>query len=355
MNTRETVQLLKKLIRTPSLSGTEDQIGRMLFDWCSTSGLEAETYGKNLVIRIGQKGGNRLLLNSHLDTVAPVPSWKTDPFEPIMEGAKIYGLGANDAKGCVASMLSAAVNLKSEEIGGEVILALTAEEETGNSMEGLEGLIDKLGELDASVIGEPTDLAVCHAQKGLLVLEVETLGVARHAAHAHRIGGKNAAIEAARAILALEGWHPGESHEVLGLVTCQVTTLHGGTRRNVIPDRCVFVLDVRTTPMLTPEEIVHEISKKTNANVRVLDDRMKPLQTDISAKIVVAAKEARPGTPVVASSTMSDAVWTRHLPTIKVGPGKTERSHTAGEFITRDELHSGVAFYEKLIRNYFAK
>lgn len=355
MNTRDTARLLKNLIRIPSMSGGEELIARTLLQWCQKRGLSVETFGKNLVIRIGDNPQKRLLLNSHIDTVAPVPSWVTDPFTPKEEGDRIIGLGANDAKGCVVSMLGAVVNLSKQKIDGEVVLALTAEEESGNAKEGLGGLTGKLGEFHASVIGEPTNLTICHAQKGLIVLEVETTGVARHAAHAHRVPGNNAAKEAARAILALENWHPGPNHDILGQMTCEVTTIHGGTRRNVIPDRCTFTLDLRTTPMLSTEEIVRQIKDRTKSKVRVLDDRMKPLQTDKSSDIVIAAQQAAPGSQVVASSTMSDAVWTRHVPTIKVGPGKTERSHTAGEFVTKDELRKGVSFYEKLILNYFAK
>lgn len=355
MNSREIVGLLKKLIRIPSMSGGEELISGMLANWSTQQGLPVERFGKNLVFRIGSNPHKRLLLNSHLDTVAPVPSWETDPFTPLDDGNKIVGLGANDAKGCVASMLGAVINLKEEHIDGEVVLALTCEEETGNKEEGLGGLIPKLGKLHASVIGEPTNLSICHAQKGLLVLEVETKGMARHAAHAHRLPGKNAAIEAARAILALENWHPGPKHDILGPMTCEITTIHGGTRRNVIPDRCAFTLDLRTTPMLSTQEIVRMIEDRTGSIVRVLDDQMKPMQTDLDSNIVTAAKIAAPKAKVLPSSTMSDAVWTRHIPTIKVGPGKTERSHTAGEYITRNELLGGVAFYEKLITTYFSE
>ncbi|MCP4680130.1 MAG: M20 family metallo-hydrolase [Deltaproteobacteria bacterium] len=347
------IGLLETMVGIPSVSGDEERMADTVHTWALEQGLRAARADRNVVIRIGGGNGKRLLLNSHLDTVAPVKSWQTDPFSPVREGDRIIGLGANDAKGCVAAMLSAAVKLNHSEVSGEVILALTVEEESGGTENGLMNLLPTLGDLDAAVIGEPTDLAVCVAQKGLLILEVETAGVARHAAHAHRIDGQNATVEAARAIMALADWKPGPEHHLLGPTTCQITTIQGGTKRNVIPDRCVFCLDIRTVPGVETEELIGDVRERTGAEVRVRSDRMKPFETDDGAQIVLAARRARPDARTIASATMSDAVWTRHLPTIKVGPGKTERSHTAGEYIKGDELLDGVAFYEQLMKEFF--
>jgi acetylornithine deacetylase len=348
------VELLQKLVSIPSLSGAEGELANEIRAVATTQGLHVERHDRNLVITAGRPGGKRLLFNSHLDTVAPVASWTTDPFTPIKTDDRIIGLGANDAKGCIASMLCALQRCAHTELPGEVVLALTVDEEIEEVNEGLEILIGKLGRLDASVIGEPTNLAICRAQKGRIVLEVETSGLARHAAHAHRIDGKNAVVEAAKAIVALQGWKPNEDHPLLGSPTCEVTTVSGGEKQNVIPDTCVFCLDIRTTNDAPANRFVNTIEQITGGVVHILSDRLKPFETEKNSEIVTAAKKARPEAPVVASSTMSDAVWTRHLPTVKIGPGKTERSHTAGEHITLDELVEGVGFYEKLIHAYFA-
>ena len=187
-----------------------------------------------------------------------------------------------------------------------------------------------------------------------MVLEVETSGLARHAAHAHSIEGGNAVVEAAKAVLALEDWTPGDTHPLLGSPTCEITTIAGGDKQNVIPDKCVLCLDIRTTDDAPARDYIGTIEKITGGVVRVLSDRLKPFETNENSRIVSAARLARPHAPIVASATMSDAVWTRHLPTVKIGPGKTERSHTAGEYITFDELGDGAAFYEKLVQAYFA-
>lgn len=348
MTSPDPVALLKDLVTVPSLSGNEGAIARLIFERATAWGLHAEIAGRNVIIRVGPRSGPRLLLNSHLDTVAPVTGWPHDPFTPAEREGRISGLGANDAKGCVASMLCAAVHLATTNLQGQLVLALTVDEEIGGGGEGLERLVAELGDLDAAVIGEPTGLDICVAQKGLLILEVETTGDARHAAHAHRLPGTNAIAEAARAIAALDGWSPGFDDPLLGPVTCHVTTIEGGTRRNVIPDRCRFCLDIRTVDGDGNETLVAEVRRRTGAEVRVRSDRLKPFATDPNSAVVHAAREVRPEARLVGSSTLSDAVWTRHLPTIKVGPGETERSHTAGEFVTVDELEQGVEFYRRL-------
>jgi acetylornithine deacetylase len=346
------VALVEELIAVPSQSGDEARLAALVAEWATHHGLPLAQQGRNLVIRIGAGDGRRLLLNSHLDTVAPVAVWHQDPFTPRRDGERIIGLGANDAKGPLAAMLCAVAGCHDTGLPGEVVLALTVDEEVGGG-DGLVWLIDRLGPLDAAVIGEPTGLAICSSQKGLLILEVLTSGDARHAAHAHRLPGRNAIIESARVIASLAEWDPGYQHPLLGPVTCQITTISGGSRRNVVPDRCSFTLDIRTIDGVSTDEIVRRIEELCDAEVRVLSDRMRPVETAEDAEIVRAVCRARPHSRVVGSATMSDAVWTRHLPTVKVGPGATERSHTAGEYITVAELQEGVAFYQRLIKTYY--
>jgi acetylornithine deacetylase len=347
------VELLQRLVATPSLSGKEDAAARLVAAWAADHGLKATWNGPNVVITVSGAKGHRVLLNSHLDTVAPVAGWQTDPYTPQLNGDKIIGLGANDAKGCGAAMLCAVADLaKRGGFKGEIVLALTVEEETGGK--GLEAIIASLGTFDAAVIGEPTGLSLCIAQKGLVLLEMVTTGTARHAAHAWRIPGKNAVVEASHAIARLDGWRPGVEHPLLGPVTCEVTRINGGTRSNVIPDECIVTLDVRTVPGCTPEDVATQVAKRTGANVNLKSGRLAPMETDGNAAIVQHARRVLPTAPLIGSATLSDAVWTRHIPTIKIGPGETDRSHTAGEYVTTAELDAGVAFYGNLLASYLA-
>jgi len=347
------VELVKALVATPSLSGKEVAAAKVVAGWAEERKLNVKRVGANVVITVPAGKGPRVLLNSHLDTVAPVAGWERDPYAPQVAGEKIVGLGANDAKGCVSAMLCAVADVaQSKMLKGEVVLALTVQEETGGK--GLEAIVGQLGHFDAAVIGEPTGLNICVAQKGLVLLEMVTTGTARHAAHAWRLPGKNAVTEAARAITKLEGWQPGAAHPLLGPVTCEVTRIDGGTRSNVIPDRCVVTLDVRTIPGLTPESVATQVEERTGAKVSVKSGRLQPMETDASSAIVTHAKRVLPGSPLIGSATLSDAVWTRHIPTIKIGPGETERSHTAGEYVTTTELNAGVEFYANLLTSYLA-
>jgi acetylornithine deacetylase len=354
-NAPDPAELLKELVATPSLSGEEAALAELVVKRARAWGLSPGMMGRNVVIRVGADEGPHLLMNSHLDTVAPVAAWSHEPFDPQETDGRISGLGANDAKGCVAALLCAVAGVADRWLPGQVVLALTVDEEIGGGGEGLEQLIHELGPLDAAVIGEPTSLDICCAQKGLLILEVETHGDARHAAHAHRLPGANAIEEASRAIAALSDWDPGLEHPLLGPATCHVTTIEGGTRRNVIPDRCVFCLDIRHVDDSSIPHIVDQIRSLTGAEIRVRSDRLRSFSTDPDSSIARAARRARPQSEIIGSATLSDAVWTRHLPTVKVGPGHTERSHTAGEYVTRSELDEGVVFYLRLIEEFFAQ
>src|SRR5882724_9183718 len=274
------VELLKTLVATPSLSGKEEAAAGVVAAWAEQRKLAVRRLGPNVIVTISGGKGPRVLLNSHLDTVAPVAGWQADPYTPQVNGDKIIGLGANDAKGCVSAMLCAVADVAAKKLKGEVVLALTVQEETGGK--GLEAIVGQLGRFDAAVIGEPTGLNICIAQKGLVLLEMVTSGTARHAAHAWRLPGKNAVTEAARAISKLEGWQPGAAHPLLGPVTCEVTKIEGGTRSNVIPDRCVVTLDVRTVPGLTPESVAMQVEERTGAKVSVKSGRLEPMETDAS-------------------------------------------------------------------------
>lgn len=351
MTAPDPAELLPRLVAIPSESGAEGELAAFVLDWARGHRLDAAMVGRNLVIRAGRPSGRRLLLCSHLDTVAPVAGWPHDPFEPREQDGRISGLGANDAKGCVAAMLCAMAGLGGAPPACEVVLALVVDEEVGGG-EGLATILPQLGRLDAAVIGEPTGLDLCISQKGLLILELETAGVARHAAHAHRLPGANAVVEAAHAIARLAGFEPAPPHPLLGPVTCHVTTIEGGTRRNVIPDRCRFMLDIRTVTPGASAAIVAAVAERSGAAVRVFSDRMQPFDTDPAATVVAAARRARPQASLVGSATMSDGVWTRHLPTVKAGPGASERSHTAGEWVSRNELREGATFYRRLIDEY---
>jgi acetylornithine deacetylase len=292
-----------------------------------------------------------LLLDTHLDTVPPVPGWTRDPWDSRPEGGRVYGLGANDAKASVAAMIAAFAAFAEVELPFTLGLALVEGEETRGT--GTQAVLAELARQGlrpaAAVVGEPTGLDLAIAQKGLLVLELVARGDACHAAHARALGAANAARRLARDLVALEAVDLGPPHERLGPTTVEPTQLRGGTARNVVPGEAAAVLDVRTTPALAAAEVVERIRRAVAGEVRVLSDRLGPRETPAAAAVVLAARRVRPEARLYGSATLSDLVFMEGIPAIKCGPGRSERSHTADEWVGEEEILDGARFYTRLV------
>jgi acetylornithine deacetylase len=266
----------------------------------------------------------------------------------VVDG-KIYGRGSNDAKGCLTAMILGAARAFGQRAPrGSVCIAATCEEEING--QGLAKLISELPKPDAAVVGEPTGLQPAVAQKGLIVLEITAKGRSAHVAWG---GGVNAIEIAAKDVVALSGLKFERWHSVLGKTSLSVAQIQGGTRHNVIPDRCKIVVDIRTTPSYTPEEIIGQVKKAVKGEVLVRSQRLQAVATDEAHPIVRAALAANPGSKPWGSPGLSDWVFLKETPTVKVGPGDSRRSHAPDEYMEVKELEAGVVFYERLIRNYF--
>ncbi|MFA6093151.1 MAG: M20/M25/M40 family metallo-hydrolase [Elusimicrobiota bacterium] len=341
------VELLRSLVALPSESGREDAVVDCLEKVFCGLGWTPRRNGRNLHAFLGESGP-LLLLDSHTDTVPAGEGWSRPPLSAAVENGRVYGRGANDAKGCLSAMILGAARAYAQQPPAcRVCMAATCEEEiTG---QGLGALLPLLPKPDAAVVGEPTNLAPAVAQKGLLVLTVRVRGRSAHAAWG---GGVNAVHAAARDILALAELRFEREHPLLGRPTLQVTQAHGGERHNVIPDRCDLTLDIRTTPDYSPDEIVECVRRAVKGEVDVRSKRLESVATEPSQPVVRAALAARPGTAAFGSPTVSDWVFLKDVPTVKVGPGDSRRSHTPDEYLEIAELEEGVLFYERLIRNY---
>lgn len=345
------VDLLRETIRIPSESRNEGAVVARLESAMRELGMAPTVSGRNLTAMLDGGDGPLLLLNSHTDTVPVGQGWTRDPLKADIEDGRIYGRGSNDAKGCLVAMLIAAQKaFATNAPKGKVLIAATCEEEVLG--QGLEVLLPALPRPDAAVVGEPTGLKAAVAQKGLLLLEIIAHGRSAHAAHG---GGVNAVEAAARDVLALSRLVLDTEHPALGKATLQVTQISGGERHNVIPDRCRLVVDIRTTPSVSPEEIIALVKKTVEGEVVVRSNRLGSVETDPAHPIVRAALAANPAGRAYGSPTLSDWVFLKGIPTVKAGPGDSKRSHTPDEYLEVAELEAGVEFYEKLIRSYFAK
>lgn len=345
------VRLLAELVAIPSPSGSEDGVADLAEATARRAGLDVRNDGLGVVLEVaGATGGPTLALVSHLDTVPPGEGWSRDPFEPAIEAGRLYGRGSGDAKASVAAMLAAAADLAAGggPPRGRLLVVLGRCEETRDTT--MPRLLLTLGQLDAAVVGEPTNLDLAIAQRGLLRLDLVAHGSQIHAGRAGGTGFVNAIATLARDLVALEGVGAGRPHPVLGDPTVTPTIVEAGVSRNVTPPIARACLDVRTTPAWTHAELVEAIRERTGSEVQVVSERLVPCETPPGSRLVAAARSARPAAREYGSPTCSDWVWFRALDAMKCGPGTSARSHTADECVEVDEVREARAFYAAVFR-----
>ncbi|MBT8398845.1 MAG: M20/M25/M40 family metallo-hydrolase [Rhodothermia bacterium] len=352
--TVDAVDLLRDMIRFRSVSHEEAEIADYVQTLVTSRGIRSGRHGDNVYFLLGE-GEHRLLMNSHLDVVPESSDHPYDPFDPVEVDGRIYGRGAVDAKASGAAMTVALLELAAEGWSpqdGQLIVALTACEELGKGYNGLEDLLPHLPEIKAALVGEPTDLRPCTAQKGLLMLKVHAKGKSAHAGRS--MLGENAIDKAARDIARLSSLKLDRSDPLLGQTLITVTTIAGGKATNAVPDRCTFSLDVRSTPAYTHDELVELIASHLESDLEVYSDRLVPVSTNHDEPIVQACIRASDAEPF-GSPTMSDWLFLRDLPTVKIGPGSSELSHSSHENVAASEVRRAVRVYKEIATSYYAR
>jgi acetylornithine deacetylase len=340
----EAIDLLKQLIAIPGISRSEDKRADFLTAWLTERELTVNRKLNNLwCIAPGfKKGRPTILLNSHIDTIKPVEGWNSDPHKPSVTDGKLYGLGSNDAGASVCCLIQAFRMLSAQPQSYNLVLGLTAEEEiTGKN--GIEALLPEMPPIDLGLVGEPTNMNPAVAEKGLLVLDCTVRGKAGHAA---RNEGENAIYKAMKDIEWFQTKAFPQHSNFLGPVKMTVTQLIAGTQHNVVPDLCQFVVDVRINEFYSPEQLYEEIARSVSCDVKARSFRLSSSHIDMDHKIVKACIAA--GRVPYGSPTLSDQA---RMPftTLKIGPGESERSHTANEFIVLEEMHEGLGLYLKIL------
>jgi len=344
-------RLLRDLVAIPSVSGNEAAVVERVADELRALGLAPEVRGRNVFAERGTGGPPRLLLNSHLDTVPAGPGWTLPPTDPVVRRGRLFGLGANDAKGPATALLRAFAAAPERALRGTLLLALTCDEETGG--EGLEKLLPTLPPVHAGVIGEPTALRIARAQRGLVRLELHAEGRAAHAARPEQ--GVNAIERALDDLARLRRLRFPKRHALLGRTRVAATMIEGGVKANVIPPSCRVVLDVRTTPDYPNERVVAAIGRAVRARVVIQSQRIRPVETAADDAIVRAARAALPRAPLVGFGGVSDYFFLAPVPGIVLGPGTPEQSHAPDESIAVADLERGVGAYGRVIRAWFAR
>lgn len=337
----EAIDLLKQLIATPSLSRQEDATAELIQQFLQDRGVVTQRKQHNIYALNKHYDATKptVLLNSHHDTVKPNAGYTKDPFSPIVEEGKLFGLGSNDAGGCLVALIATFLYFYDQEgLKYNIALAATAEEEI-SGRNGLELTLPLLPKIDFAIIGEPTMMDAAVAEKGLMVLDCEVKGKAGHAA---REEGENAIYKALQDIAWFQNYQFPKVSNTLGAMKMSVTVVEAGSQHNVVPDTCKFVVDVRVTDAYTHEEILDIIRENVSATVTPRSTRLQSSGIRMNHPFVEAslANGAKP----YGSPTMSDqALFSGE--SIKMGPGKSERSHTADEFIFLDEIKAGITSY----------
>jgi acetylornithine deacetylase len=342
---KEIVGLLKDLIRIPSYSGEETGTADHLQDYLQLKGLQVQRLHNNLFLKNNSfdPAKKTILLNSHLDTVRVNEGWSHDPFDPIIEGDRLFGLGSNDAGGALVSLLATFLYYcDQQDLKYNLIFLASAEEEISGK-KGVESALPRLGPICFGIVGEPTRMRLAIAEKGLMVLDCKTKGKSGHAA---REEGSNAIYDAINDIDWIRNYRFPVRSELLGEVKMTVTMINAGTQHNVIPDECHFVVDIRSTDLYTNEQILELVRKNLKSEVKPRSTRLQSSSIEKGHAVVREAQSL--GIELFGSSTLSDQAL-MPFPTVKIGPGDSARSHTPDEFVGMDEIESGVETYINLL------
>lgn len=342
----EAVELLKELIATPSFSKEEDQTAGILCRFIGAKGIEHTRVGNN-VFALNKYFNDKkptILLNSHHDTVKPNFQYTKDPFSPVVEDGKLFGLGSNDAGGCLVSLIVTFLYFyDKQDLKYNIIIAATAEEEISGTG-GIEYTLPYLPTIDCAIVGEPTQMQMAVAERGLMVLDCISHGKAGHAA---RNEGENAIYKALKDIEWFQNFHFEKVSDLLGPSKMNVTVIETENKaHNVVPAVCKFVVDTRINELYSFEEVVDIIKANVLCEVNPRSTRLRSTSIALDHPLVKAGLNL--GRTYYGSPTTSDKAL-MPFPALKMGPGDSARSHTANEYIYINEIQQGIELYIQLL------
>jgi acetylornithine deacetylase/succinyl-diaminopimelate desuccinylase-like protein len=343
----DSLDLLQKLIATPSFSKEEKDTATIIEKFFTDHNVVSQRSGNNVWVK--NKHYNvalpTILLNSHHDTVKPNSGYTRDPFKPEIIDGKLYGLGSNDAGGPLVSLIATFLHYyERSDLRYNIVMAASAEEEISGTG-GIESIWTLLQPLEFAIVGEPTLCQMATAEKGLMVLDCIAKGKAGHAA---REEGVNAIYEAIKDIGWIQNYQFDKVSDTLGKIKMTVTIINAGKQHNVVPAECHYTIDVRVTDKYTLEEVLDIIKRNVESEVTPRSLRMRPSGIAEDHPVVLSAKKL--GLPLYGSPTTSDQAMIP-IPSVKIGPGDSARSHSADEFIYVDEITKGIETYIRLLDN----
>lgn len=345
----DAVDLLEKLISTPSFSKEEKETGDLIEQFLKKKGVETHRSGNNIWAFASEYNPvlPTIWLNSHHDTVKPNSGYTKDPFSPIVEDGKLFGLGSNDAGGPLVSLLATFCYFIGKDLPFNLLMIASAEEEI-SGQNGIASLLSLLPEAELAIVGEPTQMRLAVAEKGLLVIDAKIHGKAGHAA---REEGINAIYLALEDLEEIRNFQFTKTSPFLGRTKVTCTVIKAGQQHNVVPDLCEYVLDVRVTDAYKLEEALEELREilKADLTPRSLRLQSSHLPNDHLMYRVAEALDLE----TFGSPTLSDQALIPY-PSVKIGPGDSARSHTADEYIYLEEIKAGIQAYISIINHYAA-
>lgn len=340
--------MLKQLIATPSFSKEEDNTADIIEQFLESRSVHTNVFLKNIwgKNKYFDERKPTILLNSHHDTVKPNKGYTLDPFTPVVKNEKLFGLGSNDAGGPLVSLIATFIYYYDRpDLKYNLIIAATAEEEISGH-NGIEALLPRLGNIDCGIVGEPTQMQMAVAEKGLMVLDCVAKGKAGHAA---REEGENSIYNAFKDITWFQSYQFPKVSDLLGAMKMSVTVIETENKaHNVVPAETKFVVDTRVNELYTFEEVLEVIRSNVQCEIQPRSTRLR--STSIALDHPLIKSGIALGRTFYGSPTTSDKAL-MSFPTLKMGPGDSARSHTADEYIFLDEIKSGIELYVRLLEN----
>lgn len=350
------IELLKQLISTPSFSKEEHNTARAIEYFFRRKGVRWHRFLNNVWAYNAHFDARKptILLNSHHDTVKPNAGYTRDPFGPATQNGKLYGLGSNDAGGPLVSLIAAFLHFYEEEnLQYNLIVAATAEEEISGP-NGIEALLaneqfnypfHNTGKIEGAIVGEPTQMQMAVAERGLMVLDCKAHGRSGHAA---RDEGDNALYKAVKDIGWFSDYRFDKISELIGPVKMTVTSISTENKaHNVVPSECSYIVDARINELYSFEEVLDTIRANVQSDVVPRSTRLRSTAIALEHPLVKAGLEL--GRTYYGSPTTSDKAL-MPFPALKMGPGDSARSHTADEYIYVDEIKEGIDLYIQLLK-----
>jgi acetylornithine deacetylase len=344
--TTQAIELLQKLIETPSFSTDEDKTATLIEQWFQQQNIPWKRKQNNVWATNAHFDASlpTLLLNSHHDTVKPNSAYTLDPFQAIIKDGKLYGLGSNDAGGCLVSLLvTFAYFYHRKNLAYNLLMVASAEEENSGD-NSLRSMLNILPPIDVAIVGEPTFMNLAIAEKGLVVFDATVHGTPSHAAHPNN---DNAIYNCIDVLQWFHGFRFPKTSAMLGDVKMTVTQIQAGKQHNAVPAEVQIVVDVRVNDAYSNTEIVEILQREAPCTTIIpRSTRLNSSSIPTTHPLVVAGKEL--GRELYGSPTLSDQA-ALSCPSLKLGPGDSTRSHSADEFIYLHEIEEGIQLYIALL------